>query len=272
VLVSRGCRKRCGFCTYGAVYQGLYPGVDLWRSRPPEAVREDAATLVERGARRIWLAGEQVLSADPDENEGLRLLARDPPLRAADGGRVQLHLNASPPEVLANEPLVRSLAGRFDLHLRLGVESFDDEALALLEVPHDARTALRAVELLAGLRLPLRLNYLLVRPGTTPRTIAAELGRLAMIDRRTPHLSVAQRWLLALDFCSGSLEPRRLAPLARKLPRVDRYLDDLPAGTLERVLTLRGTLEREWLAVEAGTSTSPIEALVAAEGRGAVEA
>jgi len=238
VVVSAGCEKMCGFCTYGATYSGLYGASRQWRSRPGDALVDDVRRLAQSGSARVWLAGQQILSPNPGENGALLELAR-----GVDGTpSLELHFETSPVEVVNNQALLAQLAERFELHVKLSVESLDDEMLRLLERPHDARMGLEALSILLGLGVVLRLNYILVRPGLTLGRLTAEVHRWGDVHALISSLPPAQQLLIASDLLFRVLRLHPCMPVCAKMGCNPNFEDEVPLDCIRMICRMRECL------------------------------
>lgn len=243
IMTSVGCEKRCGYCTYGATHSRLYPKEFARRSRPWQDVEKEIIDFVGEGIDRFSLIAHQFLSGDPEENKELRSLAWH--WKPEEMGRPTLVFTISPVEVVNNKSILEAMSHSFRLHPRLSIDSFDNRTLALFDLDFDASTALEAVEFLAYLKLPLRINYILVRPGVTIETVGEEFSHFVSLAAMTSYLTPLQKLLLAHDLFSGSLRIMRDAPIARKKGIRERYEEDLPPEFLKVILRVQDAMEEE---------------------------
>lgn len=243
IMVSQGCQKKCGYCTYGAAYSQLYSEKHLWRSRPFEEIRKDLIDSLNKGVNRIWLMADQLFSRNINDNQALFSLARCWEQRLGD--RPKLYFNISPTEVLNNKPILEAMSRSFDIHPRLSVDSFDNSTLDLFDLAHDASTALEAVELLSRLEIPLRINYIFVRPGLTPETIEGELHYFKLVDALTSYLSPQHKLLIAHDLFAGYLRIIPETPIALKIQDAQQYGEKLPLQSFRVISRIQSALDAE---------------------------
>jgi len=180
------------------------------------------------------MLADQFLSAEPEEDRDLAELARR---WRPSTSRVALSFTVAPRELLANRRLVEAMAPVFDLYPRLSIDSLSDETLGLLDLDFGASSALEAARFLGSLGVPLRLNYIFVRPGMTASSLADELRAIRKLAECTEHLSYYGKLLLTHDVFSGRLDVLPGSPVAAKgVPA--HYEREFPAGVLPAVAAI----------------------------------
>jgi len=262
LLTSLGCQKQCGYCTYGATYSQLYLGNPIWRPRPSEELDQELCELLERGARRIWLAANQPLSKNGDENKALLNLAqrwegRKEPL-------LELSFDLSPQEALHNRALLEAMSRSFEIFPRLSVDSFDDGTLELLDLTHDVAAAMEAIEYLSHLQIAFRLTYILIRPEMTLRTLKQELIWMREVDAQTSYLPPQHKLLLAHDFLWNQLRLHPCMPVSRKLRTDKDYKEDIPVQCLQVISRMREQLGTEIESFTHQAAKSPLQSVLEA--------
>lgn len=134
--VQDGCNMRCAYCIIPSIR-----GAE--RSRPPDAVLEEAGRLLNAGYREIVLCGIRLGGYRFDTIRLDGLLAR---LLAAFDGDYRLRLSSlNPAEV--TPPLLEVMAGdeRIARHLHLPLQSGDPETLKKMRRPYSPGTYLDKV-------------------------------------------------------------------------------------------------------------------------------
>ncbi|CAG0987470.1 MAG: radical SAM protein [Candidatus Methanoperedens sp.] len=207
IMTSMGCMKRCGYCTYGRTFSGLYSKKFSRRSRPWKSVQKELIDFMGKGINVFALLADQFLSADPEENQELYALASNWDVKKY--GRPMLTFTISPLEVLGNRSLLKAMSMLFQIYPRYSIDSFDPDTLALLDLDFDASQALEALEFLTHLRLSFRINYIFIRPGMTLRRIEKELNHFKSIAAATSYMTPYEKLLLAFDLFSHDLQAMR---------------------------------------------------------------
>jgi len=242
VMTSIGCQKRCGYCSYGVNYASLYPRDFARRSRPWQDVAEEIGDLIGQGHDRFSLLADQFLSPDPEDNRELYALAEH--WDSAERGRPKLTFTVSPKEVVHNEPLLKALSNSFHLYPRLSVDSFDGRTLALFDLNFESSTALEALNFLASLKLPLRINYIFVRPRMTLEGMKEEFASFLSLTAATSYLTPSEKLLIALDLFSESLRVTPMIPITKKGIR-EGYEVDIPPELLKVIMRLQNAVQEE---------------------------
>ncbi len=121
IMTSIGCKKRCGYCSYGATYSRLYPKEFARRSRPWQDLKKEIIDFMEKGINNFILLADQFLSGNPEENQELHSLALH--WKSEKIGRPVLFFTVSPIEVLNNKPILESMSHSFHLYPRLSIQA-----------------------------------------------------------------------------------------------------------------------------------------------------
>lgn len=243
IMTSIGCQKRCGYCTYGATYSCLYPKDFSRRPRPWQDVEKEIIDYMEKGTKNFILLADQFLSADEKENQELRSLALH--WKPEKMGKPTLIFTVSPVEILNNKPILEAMSHSFHLYPRLSIDSFDNNTLALFDLCFNASTALEALKFLAYLKLPLRINYIFIRPGVTIEIIKVEFSYFKSLAIAVSYLTPYEKLLLAHDLFSRSLSIMKGAPIARKKGIQERYEKDLPLELLKVISMIQNVMQKE---------------------------
>jgi oxygen-independent coproporphyrinogen-3 oxidase len=192
------CASRCSYCTF-------VTSTELsWLPRLLQATSTEVARYA--GTRRslatLYLGGGTPSLVPVDLLERLTAAIRSA-FDWLDGG--ELTLEANPDDVSAERVEAWRRIGV--TRLSIGVQSFDDRVLRLLNRRHDAATARRAAEVAMAAGLAVSIDLMLGLPGMA----ATELeGSLAEVRRLRPnHVSV---YLLETD------KPHALGALAQRNP------------------------------------------------------
>lgn len=243
IMTSMGCQKRCGYCSYGTIYSGLYPKDFTRRSRPWKDIEKNIIDLMGEGINSFKLLSDQFLSRNPEENKELYSLAQN--WNSYKTGKPIIAFTVSPLEVLNNKITLESMSHSFYLHPRLSIDSFDNNTLDLLDLDFDASTALEALKFLAYLKLPLRINYIFIRPGMTINSIREEFFYFKLVAVVTSYLNFYEKILLIDDFLSNSLGLIQGAPISHKNGIKERYKEGLPPELLKKITKLLNVIQGE---------------------------
>jgi hypothetical protein len=158
----------------------------------------------------------------------------------------------SPMEVLNNRPIIEAMSHAFHLYPRLSIDSFDNQALALFDRNYDAEAAISAVELLASLNLPLKVNYVFFRPSMNITAVEREIAYLKRLSSATSYLSMFDRLVLTYDIFSTSLLVYEAAPIAFEKGIGSDYDRELPSDVLVVMSGIQENLKRAVCAFENG--------------------
>jgi hypothetical protein len=242
IMTSVRCQKRCGYCSYGPNYAALYKGDFARRSRPWQNVAEEISDLIGQGHNCFSLLADQFLSADPLDNRELYALAEH--WNPTERGRPKLTFTVSPKEVVQNKPLLKAMANSFQLYPRLSIDSFDNRTLALFGLNFESSTALEALNFLASLKLPLRINYIFVRPGMTLKGMKEEFISFLSLAEAISYLTASEKLLIAIDLFSESLRIMPMIPITQKGVR-EGYEVGLPHELLKVIVRLQNVMQEE---------------------------
>ncbi len=208
------CASRCSYCTFAvSTRRDLIP-----RYLAALEKELDLGPLPEDGPLETLYLGGGTPSLLPPEEIGQfldRLRATHPLLPEAE-----VTAEANPEDVT---PQLLDAWSRLGINrLSIGIQSFDDGELAILDRRHDAARALEAARLaLAGGRFSVNLDLMLAIPGQTPASLERTLAQV--LELRPHHLSV---YLLEMD------KPHRLRALHARAPEHFPGQDDAATAYL----------------------------------------
>jgi len=179
LTVQEGCDKFCSFCvvpyTRGAE-----------ASRPVRAVLDEAARLVNGGAREITLLGQNVNAYHGEAESGgtaslAHLIAR---LAEIDGLERIRYTTSHPRDMSADLIAAHSEIGKLMPYLHLPVQSGSDRILEAMNRRHTADSYLRLVETLRRARPDIALSgdFIVGFPGETEADFEATMALVAEVD------------------------------------------------------------------------------------------
>jgi len=117
---------------------------------------------MDKGIECFQMTASQFLSEEPGRNVELERLTAN--WNPEVFGRPFVAFTVSPIEVLSNQTLLEDMARSFRLYPTLSIDSFDNKTLALLDRQYTAAAAIDALRVLTRLKLPLKINYIFIRP------------------------------------------------------------------------------------------------------------
>jgi oxygen-independent coproporphyrinogen-3 oxidase len=177
------CTSICPYCDFAVTIAGEDRRVGYL-----EALQREIEIAGDRGFEfdTVYLGGGTPSSLSPDQLEQIVGWVRS---RLDLGDHPVWHIEANPEHVTAESASVwRELGFAF---VSLGVQSFDDDALALLGRKHDASGARRAIEVLVDARLPtVSVDLVFGLPGQTRAEWRSQLELVLATGAR--HLSCYQ--------------------------------------------------------------------------------
>ena len=151
---TRGCKHVCRHCPIPPVYGGRFFAV------PADVVLDDVRRQVAAGARHINFG-------DPDFLNGPSHALRVARALHAEHPGVTFSFTAKVEHIVANEDVVRELAGLGALFVVSAVESLSDRVLAALAKGHHAADVGRALAVVRAARMSLRPTFVAFTPWTT---------------------------------------------------------------------------------------------------------
>lgn len=169
--IQDGCESHCAYCIVPLVRGPL-------RSRPLDAIREEARTLVEAGHRELVLTGIHVGRYGADRSEGVSLAdVVEAVLEIRELKRLRLS-SIEALEVTERLLDVAASDARFAPHFHLPLQSGDDAILRAMHRPVTAAEYLRRVELIRSRfdRPAIGSDILIGFPGETEAQFAHTLA------------------------------------------------------------------------------------------------
>ncbi len=181
------CLRKCPYCDFNS---------HEWRSdgAPPEreyldALQADLESCVPlvwgRTVQTVFVGGGTPSLFSPDAIDRLLQLARSH-LRLAADAEITMEANPGTFEAARFREYAQAGVNR----LSIGVQSFDDEALAALGRVHDARQARAAIETAAAAYASFNVDLMYALPGQSPESLARDLD--IALSYAPPHLSYYQ--------------------------------------------------------------------------------
>ncbi|MBF0295172.1 MAG: tRNA (N6-isopentenyl adenosine(37)-C2)-methylthiotransferase MiaB [Magnetococcales bacterium] len=238
VVVQEGCNR---FCTYCVV---PFTRGREW-SRPVEAILEEAAGLLQKGAREIQLLGQNVNAYQGVDREGiphdLALLMQRVALLP---GLARIRFVTSHPADM-NDDLVQVFRDVPQLcpYLHLPIQSGSDHVLARMERGHSVADYLTWIERLRAAvpDIALASDFIVGFPGETEDDFAQtlELARRVAFDHAYSFVFSPRPGTLAAtmaDPVPPEVGARRLAVLQERLNAVQLAKNIARVGRLEKVL------------------------------------
>ncbi len=201
------CARICPYCDFN-VHRDRRAGE---AAQLAQAILDDLAQRRETtGPRRltsVFFGGGTPSLMDPDAVGAVIAACRTLWEAGAD---LEVSLEANPTDAEAGR--FAALAGAGVNRLSLGLQSLDDEALALLGRNHDAAAGRRAAEAASKAFPRVSIDLIYARPGQSPAAWAAELD--AAIDLGAGHLSPYQLTIEPGTAFERAVRRGRLSPPA----------------------------------------------------------
>ena len=158
VFASRGCPRRCAYCSSRAVWGGRV------RSRSTESVVAELAQLAARGVCHAHF---------DDDTFGVTPVGLVSLCRALEQARLGLSYSCETHVSLIDETSVQALAGAGFRTVQLGLESGDDQMLARVGKGFTVRQAERAAALIKDAGMRLEAFFMVGFPDETEGSLAA---------------------------------------------------------------------------------------------------
>jgi len=178
------CAAICPYCDFN-VYRAGKVDADIWTSALAADIRYWAKRVERRPLTSIYFGGGTPSLAPVSVIASvIETVARN--FSLTDDCEITLEANPND----ANEPRMRDLADAGVNRLSLGVQSFDDGALAFLGRNHDSAAAKRAIETASRIFTSTTFDLIYGRPNQTEDDWHAELN--AALEFRPLHLSLYQ--------------------------------------------------------------------------------
>jgi oxygen-independent coproporphyrinogen-3 oxidase len=198
------CVSKCPYCDFNSHVRGSIDQDD-WRDALLADLAHEAHLLPGRRLTSIFFGGGTPSLMDPATVAALTGAARRH-WPAADGLEITLEANPNSVEAARFADLAAAGVNR----LSLGVQSFDDDALAFLGRAHSAREGLDALEIAQQQFARVSFDLIYALPGDNESSWSATLDRAVALG--TGHLSLYQLTIepgtrfAALE-AAGKLEP-----------------------------------------------------------------
>jgi len=178
------CVSKCPYCDFNSHVRADIDQVS-WRDALLADLEHEARLLPERQLTSIFFGGGTPSLMDPATVEAVIAAAMS---HWPSSGPVEITLEANPNSVEAARfaDLARAGVNR----LSLGLQSFDDKALAFLGRAHSAREGWRALEIAERNFRRVSFDLIYALPGDTEETWSATLAQALSLG--TSHLSLYQ--------------------------------------------------------------------------------
>ncbi|MEO5972628.1 MAG: radical SAM family heme chaperone HemW [Sphingomicrobium sp.] len=198
------CVSKCPYCDFNSHVRSAIDQ-DAWRSALLADLAYEARLLPGRRLGSIFFGGGTPSLMEPATVAALIAAARDHWPATDD---LEVTLEANPNSVEAGR--FADLAAAGVNRLSLGLQSFDDAALAFLGRAHSAREGLEALDIAQANFERVSFDLIYALPGDTEPAWAAMLDRALALD--TGHLSLYQLTIepgtrFAALHAAGQLEP-----------------------------------------------------------------
>jgi oxygen-independent coproporphyrinogen-3 oxidase len=178
------CVSKCPYCDFNSHVRASIDQ-DEWRDALLADLAHEAALLPGRRLTSIFFGGGTPSLMEPSTAEAIISAARDH-WSAADGLEITLEANPNSAEAARFADLARAGVNR----ISLGLQSFDDQALAFLGRAHSADEGLRALEAAQSAVGRVSFDLIYALPGETEAGWSATLDRALSLG--TEHLSLYQ--------------------------------------------------------------------------------
>jgi len=178
------CVSKCPYCDFNSHVRSTIDQ-DAWRDALLADLAHEARLLPDRRLTSIFFGGGTPSLMDPATVEALIAAASRhwPP---ADDLEITLEANPNSVEAARFADLAAAGVNR----LSLGLQSFDDEALAFLGRAHSAEEGLRALDIAQSQFERVSFDLIYALPGDSEQRWAKSLGRALALG--TTHLSLYQ--------------------------------------------------------------------------------
>jgi hypothetical protein len=187
IETSRGCQFGCRFCfiNSGSNYE------QRWSVRPVDDIMRDVATYRRCGVHNFVFYDSEFLGKDPHNRDRCRLLLQR--LREeADGVSIKLYCRADTLEEFAEYALLAAAGVK---QVFVGVESFDDNDLAMLNKQITSDVLKRCITNLAQVGIYTSPSFIVFNRATTIDSLRRNLDHISTL------LSSCGRFLGMPTFC-----------------------------------------------------------------------
>jgi oxygen-independent coproporphyrinogen-3 oxidase len=178
------CVSKCPYCDFNSHVRASIDQGE-WRKALLTDLAHEAALLPDCRLTSIFFGGGTPSLMEPATAEAVIAAAQDH-WRAADDIEITLEANPNSAEAARFADLARAGVNR----ISLGLQSFDDQALAFLGRAHSADEGLRALEAAQSAVDRVSFDLIYALPGDTEQSWSASLDRALGLG--TEHLSVYQ--------------------------------------------------------------------------------
>ncbi|HEY8433408.1 MAG TPA: radical SAM family heme chaperone HemW, partial [Sphingomicrobium sp.] len=178
------CVSKCPYCDFNSHVRDSIDQ-DVWRDALLADLAHEARLLADRKLTSIFFGGGTPSLMDPATVEAI---VDDAASRWEAAGDIEITLEANPNSVESARfaDLARAGVNR----VSLGLQSFDDRALAFLGRAHSSREGFRALELAQKNFRRVSFDLIYALPGDTEDSWSASLGQALSLG--TTHLSLYQ--------------------------------------------------------------------------------
>lgn len=175
------CARKCAYCDFASWAKGREdPLVDAYASALMAQVAEAAESGLLEACATAYVGGGTPTMLSPDRLGGLVEAIRE-----AAGGVGELSVEANP-DSLGRDELAAIVEGGAT-RVSLGVQSLDDDELAMLGRVHDAQTATERVRAAVGEGLDVSVDLMCAIPGQTAESWRSTLE--GVLDLGVGHVS-----------------------------------------------------------------------------------
>jgi putative oxygen-independent coproporphyrinogen III oxidase len=178
------CVSKCPYCDFNSHVRASIDQ-DEWRNALLTDLAHEAALLPGRTLTSIFFGGGTPSLMDPSTVEAIvdAAIGHWP---AADQLEITLEANPNSAEAARFQDLAEAGVNR----ISLGLQSFDDQALAFLGRAHSAREGMKALEAAQSAVRRVNFDLIYALPGDTPESWSATLD--VALAQGTEHLSLYQ--------------------------------------------------------------------------------
>ena len=178
------CVSKCPYCDFNSHVRASIDQ-DEWRDALLKDLAHEAALLAEHRLTSIFFGGGTPSLMEPATVEAIIAAARDH-WATADEIEITLEANPNSAEAARFADLARAGVNR----ISLGIQSFDDNALAFLGRAHSAHEGIHAIEAAQSAVQRVSFDLIYALPGDTEAGWSATLERALVFG--TEHLSLYQ--------------------------------------------------------------------------------
>jgi oxygen-independent coproporphyrinogen-3 oxidase len=199
------CVSKCPYCDFNSHVRAEI-GQDEWRDALLADLAHEARLLPDRELTSIFFGGGTPSLMDPSTVEAVIDAARE---HWTPADRIEITLEANPNSVEAAR--FADLAAAGVNRLSLGLQSFDDAALAFLGRAHSAREGFRALEIAQRAFRRVSFDLIYALPGESEDGWSVMLAQALSLG--TSHLSLYQLTIEPGTRFASDVAKHRFAPL-----------------------------------------------------------